>query len=211
MTSKKAAPLPPTAGKAKPAARRAAMKKPGSKAAAPAASPPRAATKAPAATKTPTGALAAVGKPAAARPPTQSNAATKRTAPVSPAGATRGEKPPARAGRQGGAAAAGAASDPVKGFVASAVVGGATGMVTLTEASHVVRKPRPVRDSFTMTEAEYGMLGTLKQACLDADYEVKKSELVRVGIALVAGLDVVALKDLLAALVPVKAGRAKKV
>lgn len=82
--------------------------------------------------------------------------------------------------------------------------------VTLTEANQIVRKPRPVRDSFTMSEAEYALLGRLKQACLDADYEVKKSELVRVGIALVAGLDMVALKDRLVALAPVKSGRAKK-
>lgn len=82
--------------------------------------------------------------------------------------------------------------------------------ITLTEVSEVARKPRPVRDSFTMPEAEYALLGELKQACLEAEYEVKKSELVRVGIALVARLDLVALKDLLAALEPVKRGRAKK-
>ena len=86
----------------------------------------------------------------------------------------------------------------------------AVSSVTLTEANQVVRKPRPVRDSFTMSEAEYALLGRLKLACLDADYEVKKSELVRVGIALVAGLDMVALKDMLVALAPVKPGRAKK-
>ena len=81
---------------------------------------------------------------------------------------------------------------------------------TLTEANETVRKPRAVRDSFTMTEAEYALLGELKLACLAAEYEVKKSELVRVGIALVARLDIVVLKDLLAALSPVKPRRAKK-
>lgn len=85
-----------------------------------------------------------------------------------------------------------------------------TAAITLTEANETVRKPRAVRDSFTMTEAEYALLGELKQACLAAEYEVKKSELVRVGIALVAQLDIVALKDLLVSLSPVKPRRAKK-
>lgn len=73
------------------------------------------------------------------------------------------------------------------------------------------RKAKLVRDSFTMPEAEYAVLGEVKKACLKAGYEVKKSELLRVGVSLIRAMDIVALKDVLAALPPVKAGRPKKV
>jgi hypothetical protein len=72
-----------------------------------------------------------------------------------------------------------------------------------------VRKPKVVRDSFTMPEAEYAALGEIKKACLKAGYEVKKSELLRVGVALIRKMDIVALKDVLAALQPLKPGRPK--
>lgn len=72
------------------------------------------------------------------------------------------------------------------------------------------RKSKLVRDSFTMPEAEYAALGEVKKACLKAGYEVKKSELLRVGVALIRKMDIVALKDVLAALPPLKAGRPKK-
>ncbi|MBC7513488.1 MAG: hypothetical protein H7234_03520 [Herminiimonas sp.] len=129
--------------------------------------------------------------PATGQSPAGGKVAAKKTAPVKPTGGTRIAAPAGKAPQV-------------------SAVSAATTAVTLTEASNMVRKPRPVRDSFTMSEAEYTLLGELKQACLEADYEVKKSELVRVGIALVARLDLVALKDLLAALETVKPGRAKK-
>lgn len=71
------------------------------------------------------------------------------------------------------------------------------------------RTPRMIRDSFTMPESEYARLGDVKKSCLKAGYKVKKSELLRVGVALVSEMDVMALKDQLAALVPRKAGRPK--
>lgn len=72
-----------------------------------------------------------------------------------------------------------------------------------------LRKPKLVRDRFTMPESEYAALGEIKKACLKAGYEVKKSELLRVGVALVRKMDIVALKDILAALPPLKPGRPK--
>ena len=82
--------------------------------------------------------------------------------------------------------------------------------MALAEVSAKARKPKLVRDSFTMPENEYAMLGEIKKACLKAGYEVKKSELLRVGVALVSQMNIVALKDILAALPPLKAGRPKK-
>jgi len=38
-----------------------------------------------------------------------------------------------------------------------------------------VKKAKLVRDSFTMPEAEYAVLGQVKRACLKAGVEVKKA------------------------------------
>jgi hypothetical protein len=44
------------------------------------------------------------------------------------------------------------------------------------------KKPKLVRDSFTIPELEYAQLAELKQRCLDAGLAVKKSELLRAGL-----------------------------
>lgn len=72
-----------------------------------------------------------------------------------------------------------------------------------------VKKPKLVRDSFTMPELEYQVLGDVKKACLKAGIEVKKSELLRVGVALIKQLDMSKLKAALTALPPLKVGRPK--
>lgn len=73
-----------------------------------------------------------------------------------------------------------------------------------------VRKPKLVRDSFTMPESEYAVLGDLKKSCLKAGIEVKKSELLRAGVALLKRLDTAAIAEVLATLPSLKAGRPKK-
>ncbi|MFZ6863280.1 hypothetical protein ACO0K7_11670 [Undibacterium sp. Ji67W] len=73
-----------------------------------------------------------------------------------------------------------------------------------------VKKAKLVRDSFTMPEAEYAVLGQVKRACLKAGVEVKKSQLLRIGLALLNKTDVPALKKLIGELAPLKAGRPKK-
>lgn len=72
------------------------------------------------------------------------------------------------------------------------------------------KKAKLVRDSFTMPEDEFAVLGKVKKASLKAGFEVKKSELLRIGVALVDQLSVAQLKSALAGLVPLKAGRPKK-
>jgi len=68
-------------------------------------------------------------------------------------------------------------------------------------------RPRLVRDSFTMPEQEYAVLGSVKQACLKAGFEVKKSELLRIGVALLGQLDMAALRMVLDSLPQLKTGR----
>ena len=82
--------------------------------------------------------------------------------------------------------------------------------IVVIETQGKVRKAKLVRNSFTMPEAEYAILGEVKKACIKADYVVKKSELLRVGVALVGSMNIVLLKDRLAALPPLKPGRPKK-
>jgi hypothetical protein len=68
-------------------------------------------------------------------------------------------------------------------------------------------RPVLVRDSFTMPEQEYAVLGAVKQACLKAGFEVKKSELLRAGVALLGQLDIASLRAVLGALPQLKTGR----
>lgn len=72
------------------------------------------------------------------------------------------------------------------------------------------KKAKLVRDSFTMPEDEYQVLNDVKKACLKAGLAVKKSELLRIGVALIKGLDNAKLKAAIASLPLVKAGRPKK-
>ncbi|MEP9322497.1 hypothetical protein PPMP20_05045 [Paraburkholderia phymatum] len=43
-----------------------------------------------------------------------------------------------------------------------------------------------MRDSFTMPKSDYAKIAELKQRCLDAGLSVKKSELLRAGLNLLA-------------------------
>ena len=74
-------------------------------------------------------------------------------------------------------------------------------------APAVEARPALVRDSFTMPENEYAVLLEVKQACLRAGVDVKKSELLRIGVALLGQLDVATLHGVLAALPQLKTGR----
>lgn len=73
-----------------------------------------------------------------------------------------------------------------------------------------IKKIKQVRDSFTMPEIEYDVISQVKKACLKAGFEIKKSDLLRIGILQIKSLEVPKLKSLLAALTPLKVGRPKK-
>lgn len=78
--------------------------------------------------------------------------------------------------------------------------------VPVPEARDAIR-PVLVRDSFTMPEQEYAVLAEVKAACLRAGIDVKKSELLRIGVALLGQVDIATLKAVLAALPQLKTGR----
>jgi hypothetical protein len=72
------------------------------------------------------------------------------------------------------------------------------------------KKVKLVRDSYTMPETEHAVLGQVKKACLKAGIGIKKSELLRIGVALLRGLNIASLKGELAALTQLKSGRPVK-
>lgn len=73
-------------------------------------------------------------------------------------------------------------------------------------------KPRPklVRDSFTMPEADFAIIPALKERALKAQRATKKSELLRAGLQALAALDDKAFIAALGKLEPVQTGRPKK-
>jgi hypothetical protein len=71
-------------------------------------------------------------------------------------------------------------------------------------------RQKPVRDSFTMPEVDFALIAALKARLLAARRETKKSELLRAGLHVLAGLDTPALAAALGKLDPVKVGRPKK-
>ena len=71
-------------------------------------------------------------------------------------------------------------------------------------------KARLVRDSFTMPQADFDLIAGLKERALGFKRPTKKSELLRAGLQVLAGLKDTALRTTLDGLTPLKPGRPKK-
>lgn len=72
------------------------------------------------------------------------------------------------------------------------------------------RKLKLVRDSYAMPEAEYARIGELKKRLAGLGSEVKKSELLRAGVAALAALNDAELKAVMAGVERIKTGRPSK-
>jgi hypothetical protein len=72
------------------------------------------------------------------------------------------------------------------------------------------QRAKLVRDSFTMPEADFALIATLKGRALAAHREAKKSELLRAGLHALMALDGGTLVAALRRLQPLKVGRPKK-
>jgi hypothetical protein len=72
------------------------------------------------------------------------------------------------------------------------------------------RKIKLVRDSYAMPEAEYARIGELKKRLAALGAEVKKSELLRGGIALLAALNDTELQAVMGRVERIKTGRPSK-
>ncbi len=73
-----------------------------------------------------------------------------------------------------------------------------------------VKHAKLVRDSFTIPEDELQLLADTKKKCLKAGIDIKKSELIRIGISIVHGLGLSRIKKEKRTLQPIKTGRPKK-
>jgi len=72
------------------------------------------------------------------------------------------------------------------------------------------KKPKLVRDSFTLPKGEYAAIDAIKQRALQMALAVKKSEVVRAALMALAALDDAQLKAALAAVPTLKTGRPVK-
>lgn len=72
-------------------------------------------------------------------------------------------------------------------------------------------KNKVVRDSFTMPQIDYAFIAELKEKALESGIQVKKSELLRAGLRLLANLSAAQLKKTVTELEKIKTGRPKKV
>ena len=73
-----------------------------------------------------------------------------------------------------------------------------------------VKKPKLVRDSFTVPESDYALFASLKQRALAAGVEVKKGEVLRAALATLAKLDDAELVKAIGLVERIKTGRPKK-
>lgn len=72
------------------------------------------------------------------------------------------------------------------------------------------KKPKLVRDSFTIPESDYALFAALKQRALAAGVEVKKSEVLRAALVTLAKLDDAELIKAIGLVERIKTGRPKK-
>ena len=72
------------------------------------------------------------------------------------------------------------------------------------------KRVKLVRDSVTMTRADFDLITVLKERALSRRRVAKKSELLRAGLHVLHALDDAALCNALAALTPLPVGRRKK-
>ncbi|MCE2723760.1 MAG: hypothetical protein ACK5YU_09610 [Burkholderiales bacterium] len=69
------------------------------------------------------------------------------------------------------------------------------------------KKQKTIRDSFNMPEGDYALIATLKKRALSAAKEVKKSELLRAGLKVLANMSAEAFANAINAVPTIKTGR----
>jgi hypothetical protein len=75
------------------------------------------------------------------------------------------------------------------------------------ETSKNVKPAKVIRDSFTMPVAGYELIGVLKKRCIGLGVAIRKSELLRAGLAVLDRLADASLAQVVAAVESVKTGR----
>ena len=78
------------------------------------------------------------------------------------------------------------------------------------ENAEKAKKPKLVRDSFTMPDEEYAVIDALKKRCLASGVAAKKSEILRAGIKALAAMSETKLAAAIKSLPQIKTGRPAK-
>lgn len=78
------------------------------------------------------------------------------------------------------------------------------------KAAKLAKKPKVVRDSFTMPQSEYQKIGQIKALCLKSGLQVKKSEVLRAGVMALCAMSEAQLNKAMSALDKIKTGRPNK-
>jgi hypothetical protein len=99
---------------------------------------------------------------------------------------------------------------PAKVTVKPAAKSPAKPAVTAAKKSKKEPKVKVVRDSFTMPQNEYQQIAAIKETCLKAGLQVKKSEVLRAGLKALVELNAAQLKRALSGLEKIKTGRPNK-
>lgn len=79
----------------------------------------------------------------------------------------------------------------------------------VSEKESKAKKPKLVRDSFTIPKDEYAVIEALKLRAVGLSHPAKKSEILRAGLKALAGLSDAALRNALKAVPAIKTGRPK--
>ena len=99
---------------------------------------------------------------------------------------------------------------PAPALPKAATTVAATSQPAAETARPAKSKSKPVRDSFTMPQADFDLVAALKQRALGFQRPAKKSELLRAGLHVLSALDDTGLRAALESLTPLKPGRPKK-
>ena len=83
-------------------------------------------------------------------------------------------------------------------------------MKQITKPKERDKKSRLIRDSFTIPEDEYQVLVATKKRIIKSGLEVRKTEIVRIGLALVGKVGLAELKKHLGALKKLQSGGPKR-
>ena len=136
----------------------------------------------------------------ASAPATQPAKASKPAKVAKPSAAAAATKPASKAETKKAPAAKPAAPKTPKA---------APSEVTKATKDFKAKKPKLVRDSFTIPKDEYAVIEALKQRAATLAQPVKKSELLRAGLKTLAGLSDTALRSALQSVPSIKTGRPK--
>ncbi|MDT0137037.1 hypothetical protein [Acidovorax sp. PRC11] len=133
--------------------------------------------------------------------------ASASSAPAARAKAKAGAKPKAKADRKTRADAKSGSGKPAAAPAATPAKKKAAAAALPAERDAKARKPKLVRDSFTMPKDEYAAIENLKQRLALQGTPAKKSELLRAGLVLLNGLQDAALAKAMQAIPSLKTGR----